>query len=84
MKVLVLMGSPRKQGNTAALLTTCGYRPEKGCDLFEEGVRRYCKHSSLRYLGRHAERHLGYDTVFMDEEKELRTRGFARELLEIC
>lgn len=84
MKVLVLMGSLRKQGNTAALLTTCGYRPEKGCDLFEEGVRRYCKHSGLRYLGRHAERHLGYDTVFMDEEKELRTREFARELLEIC
>lgn len=47
-------------------------------------MRRYCKHSGLRYLGRHAERHLGYDTVFMDEEKELRTREFARELLEIC
>ena len=72
------------EGKTLALLTTCGYRPEKGCDLFEEGMRRYCKHSGPRYLGRHAERHLGYDTVFMDEEKELRTREFARELLEIC
>ena len=55
---------------------------EKGCDLFEEGMRRYCKHSGLRYLGSHAERHLGYGTVFMDEEKELRTREFARELLK--
>ena len=45
-----------------ALLLTCGYRPERGCDLFEEGMRRYCKHSRLRYLGSHAERHLGYDT----------------------
>ena len=70
------------EGKTLALLTTCGYRPEKGCDLFEEGMRRYCKHSGLRYLGSHAERHLGDGTVFMDEEKELRTREFARELLK--
>ena len=69
-------------GKAVALLTTCGYRPEKGCDLLEEGVRRYCKHSGLRYLGSHAERHLGYDTVFMDADKEARTRAFARELLK--
>ena len=70
------------EGKTLALLTTCGYRPEKGCDLFEEGMRRYCKHSGLRYLGSHAERHLGYDVPFMDGEKEARTRMFARELLK--
>lgn len=69
-------------GKSLALLTTCGYRPEKGADLLEEGLRRYCKHSALRYLGSHAERHLGYDTAFMDEGKEERTREFARELLE--
>lgn len=69
-------------GKAVALLTTCGYRLEKGCDLFEEGVRRYCKHSQLWYLGGHAERHLGYDTVFMDAGKEARTRAFARELLK--
>ena len=69
-------------GKSVALLMTCGYRPEKGCDLFEEGVRRYCKHSQLRYLGSHAERHLGYDTVFMDPDTEARTRAFARRLLQ--
>ena len=69
-------------GKAVALLTTCGYRPEKGADLFEEGLRRYCKHSALRYLGSHAERHLGYDSVFMDEEKDARSRAFARNLLE--
>jgi multimeric flavodoxin WrbA len=70
------------EGKAMALLMTCGYRPEKGCDLFEEGMRRYCKHSGLRYLGSHAERHLGYATVFMDEEKEGRVREFARQLLK--
>lgn len=71
------------KGKAVALLETCGYRPEKGCDLFEEGMRRYCKHSGLRYLGSHAERHLGYDTGFMDGEKEARTRAFARDVLHM-
>ena len=68
-------------GKGMALLMSCGYRPEQGCDLCEEGMRRYCKHSQLRYLGSHAERHLGYDRPFMDPDKEARTRAFARELL---
>ena len=70
------------EGKAVALLMICGYRPEKGCDLFEEAMRRYCKHSALRYLGSHAERHLGYDVPFMDGEKGARTRAFARELLK--
>ena len=70
------------EGKAMALLLTCGYRPEKGCDLFETGMKRYCAHSRLRYLGSHAERHLGYDMPFMDEEKAERTRTFARLLLE--
>ena len=69
------------EGKALALLLTCGYPPEKGSDLFEEGMRRYCRHSRLRYLGSHTERHLGYDTEFMDGDKEARTRAFARELL---
>ncbi len=68
-------------GKSMALLETCGYRPEKGCDLFEDGMRRYCRHSGLRYLGSHAERHMGYDVPFMDADKEARTRAFARVLL---
>ena len=71
-------------GKAVALLETCGYRPEKGCDLFEEGMRRYCKHSGLRYLGSHAERHMGYNVPFMDADKDERTRAFAREVLKNC
>ena len=56
------------------------YRPEKGADLLEEGIRRYCKHSQLAYAGMLAERHLGYDTVFLDAEKEAHARAFARKL----
>jgi len=70
------------RGKGLALLESCGYRPEKGADLFEEGMRRYCKHSGLRYLGSHAERHLGYGTEFMDGDKDARVRAFAVKLLE--
>lgn len=72
------------KGRAVALLETCGYRPEKGSDLFEEGIRRYCRHSGLRYLGSHAERHLGYGTVFMDADKEERARSFARQVLDMA
>lgn len=69
-------------GKRMALITTCGYRPEKGADLWEAGIRRYCKHSQLVYHGMLAERHLGYHTVFMDEGKKQRAVQFAGELWE--
>lgn len=69
-------------GKPLALISTCGYPPEKGADLWEAGVRRYCRHSQLRYLGMLCEHHLGYQTVFMDEEKAARAAAFARSLLK--
>ena len=66
-----------------ALFTTCGYEAEKGTDLWESGMMRYCKHSQLRYLGSYTERDLGYQHVFMDEDKAARSRAFARQLLEM-
>lgn len=69
-------------GKAVASITTCGYRPEKGADLWEDGLKRYCKHSRLTYLGQLVERHLGYDTEFMDSEKEARARDFAKVILD--
>ena len=57
------------EGKPVALIATCGYPVEKGADLWEAGMQRYCKHSRLRLLGMLAQRHRGYDTVFMDPEK---------------
>ena len=68
------------KGRKVAIITTCGYRPEKGADLWEEGMKRYCRHSGLEYVGMLAERHLGYDTVFMDKEKSRHARDFADRL----
>jgi multimeric flavodoxin WrbA len=68
------------RGKRLALIATCGYPKEKGAVLWEEGIKRYCKHSQLRYAGMLAEQDPGYRSAFMDEEKERRARIFAREL----
>ena len=67
-------------GKKVAIITTCGYGPEKGADLFEEGVKRYCKHSQLTYCGMLVERHMGYNTVFFDDAKAQRASEFGRKL----
>ena len=68
-------------GKKVALITTCGYPPEKGADLFEEGIKRYCKHSQLDYMGMLCEHDLGYEYTFMDSEKEKHARAFAQRFL---
>lgn len=70
------------EGKKCALLVTCGYPPEKGADLFEEGMKRYCKHSKLQYLEMLALRDLGYDHMFIDGEKVEKTKEFAQRLLQ--
>lgn len=68
------------KGKSCAILTTCGYKPEKGVDLFEEGVKRYCKHSGLKFQGMLAVRDLGYKTEFSNPAKLRAARDFARFL----
>ncbi|HHY28394.1 MAG TPA: flavodoxin family protein [Desulfitobacterium dehalogenans] len=66
-------------GKKLAIITTCGYRPEKGADLFEEAIKRYCKHSQLNYVGMAAQRDLGYKSIFVPDDKLSRT--FAHQII---
>ncbi|MBD5639702.1 flavodoxin family protein [Clostridium botulinum] len=68
-------------GKKLAIITTCGYRPENGADLFEEGIKRYCKHSQLKYIGMLAERDFGYKSTFITDDKVEHSRSFARKLI---
>lgn len=76
------MGPALWEGKPVALITTCGYRPEQGADLWEAGIKRYCRHSKLHYMGMLAERHKSYKAAFINEEKKRRAAGFAREIIE--
>ena len=70
------------QGRQLSLITTCGYPPEKGADLWEEGMKRFCRHSGLIYTKMLVERHSDYSKAFMDSQKEENARAFAREMAE--
>lgn len=39
------------RGQSIALIATCGYEPQRGSDLLEEGLRRYAAHSGLTFAG---------------------------------
>ncbi|MDO4860599.1 MAG: flavodoxin family protein [Bacillota bacterium] len=70
------------EGKQVAVVTTCGYPPEKGADLFEEGIKRFCRHSKLEYLGMICEQNKGYQLAFMDEKKTKHAKEFAEGLLK--
>lgn len=72
------------EGKRAASLVTCGYPPEKGADLWEQGLRRWCRHAHMKDLGLYAGHHLGYDIPFPDEETAQGVRAFARTLWSLC
>lgn len=76
------MGPSIWSGKHVALVTTCGYRPEKGADLWEEGIKRYCKHSNLHYIGMLAERHRSYKEPFMNEQKAENAVQFAEKCMQ--
>lgn len=76
------MGPSIWAGKKMALISTCGYPPGKGADLWEEGMRRYCKHSKLEFLGIAVERQRNYGEQFMDEEKEAKMVEFANYCLD--
>lgn len=63
------------------IITSCGYKVEKGADLFEEQIKRYCKHSRLNYLGMLCERDLGKNHAFLDENKTNDIKKFAEDIL---
>ena len=70
------------EGKAFAILTTCGYPPNKGADVYEEGMKRYCRHCHLRYAGMYAAHDPGYDLPFASKEKLEGARQFARRLQE--
>lgn len=68
------------QGKRVASIVTCGYRPEKGADLWEAGLKRWCAHGGLDYMGLLCRRDRGRAVPFLDEEKEQAARDFARAI----
>ncbi len=64
----------------AASIITCGYPPERGADLWEEGLRRWCRHADMDYLGSFCVRDTGDPALFRDPQTETDMRDFAHAL----
>lgn len=65
-------------GKRLAAIATCGYPPEKGADLWEEGLKRFCRHGGLEYMGMFCRRDRGGTEPFLNEERERAVRDFAQ------
>ncbi|MDD2483835.1 MAG: flavodoxin family protein [Eubacteriales bacterium] len=68
-------------GKKLVAITTCGYPPEKGSDLFSEGLKRYAKHSGLLYGGMLTERDPGKEKQFLIDVMTKNAENFASEVL---
>jgi len=78
-------GTPRdilNSGQSYALIATCGYDLDYGAGLLDEGIRRWCTHSGLPYLGMYAVRDEDDLASFQTEEAIQGARQFARIVLE--
>lgn len=68
------------EGKRVASIVTCGYPPEKGADLWEEGLKRFCRHGGLEYMGMFCRRDRGRGEPFLNEEREQAVRDFAQAI----
>ena len=63
-----------------AAIASCGYHPDRGADLWDEGLKRWCKHGEMDYLGMLCRRDFGPQEPFMNEERDEAARDFAHAL----
>lgn len=68
------------KGKKCALVTTCGYEIEDGAGVFEEGLRRYSKHSNLSYLGKLAVQDIEGKSYFKCESVVNAAQDFANKI----
>lgn len=71
------------EGKKLALLTTCGYPIEKGADLYQEAMKRYCKHTRMEFVESLAERQRNLKEPFMDDKKRQNGIAFAKSLMSL-
>ena len=64
-----------------AAVVTCGYPPERGADLWEEGLKRFCRHGGLEYMGILCRQDRGGAEPFMNEDRAQAARDFAQALV---
>lgn len=70
------------ENKSCAIIATHGYDKAYATEPFELGVKRFCDHSNLSYLGMYSVRDEDDIHSFRTEEAKAGAREFARELIE--
>jgi multimeric flavodoxin WrbA len=71
------------EGKKVAIVATHGYDADYGAGPFEEGIKRLCEHSNLKYLGMYSVRDEDDLASFRTDEAINGAREFARKLMKI-
>lgn len=70
------------EGKLLGLITTCGYEIEEGVGVFEEGLRRYSKHSRLNYIGKLAIQDIDGKDHFRSIESQIEISDFTKLVVD--
>lgn len=79
-------GSSLLEGKKCGIIATCGYDPEYGISPFEDGVKRFCRHFKIEYIGKAAVQRNPGDSEEKFEtgkSKEIAV-NFAEQVLRHC
>lgn len=68
------------EGKRLVSIATCGYPVDRGADLWEEGLKRFCHHGKLEYMGMFCRRDWGKREPFMNEDRAQAVRDFAQAI----
>jgi multimeric flavodoxin WrbA len=74
------------EGKKCGIIATCGYDLEYGISPFEDGIKRFCKHFKIEYIGKAAVRDEAGDSIdkFESEDSKKIAVDFAEKVISCC
>jgi len=74
------------EGKMCGIIATCGYDLEYGISPFEDGIKRFCEHFKIKYIGKAAvQKNAGDDMdKFETEDSKKIAVDFAEKVISCC
>lgn len=74
------------EGKKCGVIATCGYDLEYGISPFEDGIKHFCEHFKIQYIGKAAVQRNAGDGVdkFENETSKKIVTDFAKKVISFC
>ena len=74
------------EGKKCGIIATCGYDLEYGISPFEDGIKCFCQHFKIEYIGKAAVQRNAGDGIdkFETEESQKTAIDFAKKVIDYC